>query len=108
MILVFTGAGASAAISPEKYPTTVDFFKSHLSAKIKKDLESVVQGSLASYLPMIADEIQEHLDIEFVLGIIDELRKDFERIAEPITPIGHTLSNVAPNIDRQALSFAMI
>ena len=35
MILVFAGAGASYAINPNKYPTTIEFF-SRLDESIKK------------------------------------------------------------------------
>ena len=72
MILVFVGAGGSAAVDPEQYPTTVKFFNrlpdditgSPLFVKIHEFLKSKKGG--------------QSIDIEEVLWNLDELRDYFQ------------------------------
>ena len=68
MILVFVGAGGSAAVEPEQYPTTVEFFN-RLPNDIKEDpLFSLVHD----FLEIQKDE--QPIDIEEILWTLDELR----------------------------------
>ncbi len=68
MILVFVGAGGSAAVDPEQYPTTVEFFnrlpdgitRNNLFVQVREFLEAQKGG--------------EPIDIEEVLWNLDELR----------------------------------
>ena len=45
MILIFAGAGASAAVSSKDYPTTVEFYN-RLDKGIKALMDTAVDGSL--------------------------------------------------------------
>ena len=71
-ILIFAGAGASAAISKRNYPTTVEFYN-RLDENIKASIEGIAMNVLYKYI-----QSQSHdgkpMDIEKVLGYIDELR----------------------------------
>ena len=72
MILVFVGAGGSAAVDPEQYPTTVEFFnrlpgdimEDRLFAKVREFLENKKDGG--------------QIDIEEILWNLDELRDYFQ------------------------------
>ena len=72
MILVFVGAGGSAAVDPEQYPTTVEFFNrlpdditgNSVFVKIHEFLKSKKGG--------------RPIDIEEVLWNLDELRDYFQ------------------------------
>ena len=72
MILVFIGAGGSAAVDPEQYPTTVEFFnrlpdditRETLFIKVREFLEAQKDG--------------EPIDIEEVLSSLDELQDYFQ------------------------------
>ncbi len=68
MILVFAGAGASAAIDPEQYPTTIEFFE-----RIPGDIKSNTWFVHASqFLSSRHDGLP--LDIEKILGALSEMR----------------------------------
>ena len=69
MILVFAGAGSSAAVDSEQYPTTIEFFN-RLPDNIKQDsLFAEVCNFLASQ-----KEEGQPVDIEEVLWALDELQ----------------------------------
>lgn len=72
MILVFVGAGGSAAVDPEQYPTTVGFFD-RLPGDITRDALFV---KICEFLKSKKDE--EPIDIEEVLASLDELRAYFQ------------------------------
>lgn len=68
MILVFVGAGSSAAVDPKQYPTTVEFFN-RLPDNIKQD----------RLFLCVCEFIQTHkekqnIDIEEILWTLDELQ----------------------------------
>ena len=68
MILVLAGAGASAAISPELYPTTVEFFD-----RIPDDVKDT---AWFIYACQFLSDRQGGLpfDIEKILGVLSEMR----------------------------------
>ena len=67
MILVFVGAGGSAAVDPEQYPTTVEFFN-----RLPDDIEEApLFIQICAFL-----EIRKYgqpIDIEEILWTLDEL-----------------------------------
>ncbi|HKO96669.1 MAG TPA: SIR2 family protein [Pyrinomonadaceae bacterium] len=69
MILVFAGAGASKAVNPDQYPTTVEFFKR---------LPQHIRGDKLFRLAVEYLEAQNEegciIDIEQILWLITELR----------------------------------
>jgi hypothetical protein len=67
-LLIFAGAGASKAVNPDQYPTTVEFFEA-LSDEIKNDplfvhVEAFLRETLGN----------QRLDIELVLWRLQELK----------------------------------
>ena len=72
MILVFVGAGGSAAVDPEQYPTTVEFFN-RLPDEIKND---PVFAKVREFLEERKGKGQP-IDIEEVLWNLDELQDYF-------------------------------
>ena len=70
MILIFTGAGFSRAIS-SKYPTTEEFYRNHLGS-IKDNINTTANGALANWFANW-DLLQKKVDIEWVLESIDEI-----------------------------------
>ena len=85
MILVFVGAGGSAAVDPKQYPTTVGFFES-LPNEIK---DNSLFLQVCNFLK--GQKNKERIDIEDVLETLDELRADCKKITDPTTMIGWTL-----------------
>ena len=75
MILVFAGAGASAAIDPKKYPTTIEFYNQLPSSlKINPFL-----GQVCDFL----DANKRTHDVEEVLWELDVLESDISKINTP-------------------------
>ena len=72
MILVFVGAGGSAAVDPEQYPTTVEFFN-RLPGDITEDALFI---KVSNFLK--GRKGGEPIDIEEVLWNLDELRDYFQ------------------------------
>ena len=68
MILVFVGAGGSAAVDPEQYPTTIEFFNRLPNNITRNSLFSLVH----EFLEFQKDE--QTIDIEEILWTLDELR----------------------------------
>ncbi|MCY4438343.1 MAG: SIR2 family protein [Chloroflexi bacterium] len=68
MILVFAGAGASAAVNPEQYPTTTEFF-SRVPSEIRK---SPWFREASLFLKSVDND--SRIDIEKVLGTLAEMR----------------------------------
>lgn len=67
-ILVFAGAGASKAVAPEKYPTTIEFFE-NLPENITKDR---LFDTVVSFL---SQEVKNNaIDIELLLWRLGELK----------------------------------
>ncbi|MCK4668361.1 hypothetical protein KAU33_16530 [Candidatus Dependentiae bacterium] len=66
MILIFAGAGASKAVDPDNYPTTIEFLE-----KLPKEIKEDPYFDLINkYFFYKNDKI---IDIEKVLWVIDEL-----------------------------------
>jgi hypothetical protein len=68
-ILIFAGAGASTAVSPENYPTTVEFFN-RLPDEVRRDK---VLGFIETWYRDHPQESGGPLDIEIVLWALDDL-----------------------------------
>ena len=69
MILVFAGAGASKAVSPDQYPTTVEFFERLPEGVTSLPLFGAITEFLGAHHP------EEPLDIEQVLWAIGEWKE---------------------------------
>ena len=86
MILVFVGAGGSAAVDPKQYPTTVGFFESLPS----ETTDNPSFGEVHKFLK--SKKKGETIDIEDVLGALDELQKTFKKINDSTNIVGRTMS----------------
>ena len=89
MILVFVGAGGSAAVDREQYPTTVEFFES-LPGEIKN---SPIFLKACEFLKK--KKGKEIIDIEDVLEILDEFQEDCRKVTSPATMVGWTISGTS-------------
>ena len=78
MILVFVGAGGSAAVDPEKYPTTRGFFK-----KLEKEKEIKRHNLFVAVENFLQRNGEEPLDIEKILWTLDELKKIGQALMSP-------------------------
>ena len=88
MILVFAGAGASAAIDPKKYPTTEGFY-SMLPSSIKDDhLFVVVREFLEA-------SNTKPIDIEHVLYALEEIRNHLLKTHDTSRIVGWMTLNAA-------------
>ena len=85
MILVFAGAGASAAIDKKQYLTTEGFFN-ELPSPIKND--SLFQD-VERVLREEARKNKKRIDIEDIIEILDTIQADCERFTGSTTPVGH-------------------
>ena len=86
MILLFVGAGGSAAVDPEQYLTTVRFFEK-LPDEMKVD--SVFDG----VCKFLRDEKgKETIDIEDVLETLGELEADCQKMTDFTNITGWTMS----------------
>jgi len=85
MILVFVGAGGSAAVDPKQYPTTVGFFEK-LPDEITND---PLFGKVCEFLK--GQQGKKIIDIENVLEILDEFQEDCKKMNDPKTMVGWTM-----------------
>ena len=83
MILVFVGAGGSAAVDPEQYPTTRRFFEK-LPEEIKENRLFV---RVKEFIRK-TKENGEPIDIEEMLWNLDSIQEYFLAPTRPETPIG--------------------
>lgn len=84
--LIFAGAGASKAVSPERFPTTIEFFN-QLPAEIKKNrLFVLVQDYLRK------TDVKRIIDIEEVLWELQTLNRFAAEALLGDGIIGHSLS----------------
>lgn len=72
MILLFVGAGGSAAVDPEQYPTTVEFFD-----RLPAEITETPFFTLVHEFLQTCNEEGQHIDIEKVLWTFEELRHYF-------------------------------
>ncbi len=98
MILVFVGAGGSAAVDREQYPTTVGFFKRLPGEITNTPLFPKVCGFLKD------QQGKETIDIEDVLEILDELQADCKKMRTPTTITGWAMRGRTDIISRIDLS----
>ncbi len=75
MILIFAGAGASYAVDPKNYPTTVEFYK-RLPAEINNSINEIPK--LRDFLNA-NNSNNDPMDIEKALQFIGRSRRRFER-----------------------------
>ena len=80
MILVFVGAGGSAAVDPEQYPTTIEFFNRLPEEIIQHPLFALVCEFLRTQ-----KEDGQPIDIEEVLWSLDKLQEYFSLSRNPNT-----------------------
>ena len=73
MILIFAGAGASAAVNSKKYPTTAEYYN-RLPADIKVELENLSEGKF------IKNVISNSLDVENILWDIKEIKQSIQEL----------------------------
>lgn len=88
MILVFAGAGASTAVNPEKYATTVEFFQ--------RLPENVTGNKLFRFAVTYLREhegMKDTIDIEQVLWVMNDLRGFASDAANPSTVTGWFMQN---------------
>lgn len=83
MILVFAGAGASRAVDPENYPTTVEFFQK-LSPHLKQD---TLFANAFSFLQSQGRK-DDQADIEQVLWVLEELAQFCKTVNDTKTVAG--------------------
>lgn len=89
MIVIFAGAGASKAVNPTKYPTTIEFFQ-NLPDNIKSDL---IFSNLESYLRNNKPK-SAPIDIEEILWAIYELEDFTNAITNKENLIGWFLNDL--------------
>ena len=98
MILVFAGAGASAAVDQNQYPTTVEFFKRLPSEITSKTWFSAVSKFLDEQEP------GRTIDIEQILGTLREMQEFCVKTFDTRTISGWMLlpgKDRLRNIDRE-------
>lgn len=79
MILVFAGAGASAAVDPKRYPTTLGF-----AEQLPRDIKQ--NASFANVLEFFSKvHNRTKPDIEDVLGALDDLQADCRKLTNSAT-----------------------
>jgi SIR2-like domain len=76
MILVFAGAGASKAVSPENYPTTIEFFERLPDAIRENKTFDLVHSHL------LETRASDAIDIEHVLWALGDLERFTERATD--------------------------
>ncbi|MCG8401057.1 MAG: SIR2 family protein [Firmicutes bacterium] len=76
-VVVFAGAGASKAVDPDRFPTTVDFFEL-LPEEIT---ENLFFQHITSFLQQENEDGQQ-IDIENILWTIDDLKEHIEKSSD--------------------------
>lgn len=86
-VIIFAGAGASKAVNPKEYPTTVEFFDG-----LPDDIKTATLFTLAlKYLRRHGRDIV--VDIEQVLWVLQELKSFLDSIRDTDTVSGWFLHN---------------
>ena len=85
MILVFVGAGGSAAVDHKRYPTTRKFFE-----RLPDDIKN--EGLFIQVCDFLRKQGRETYDIEDVLGLLDTYETHCAPLTDPTTLIGATMS----------------
>ncbi len=87
MILVFVGAGGSAAVDPKQYPTTLEFFNLLPDSITTNTLFTSVKG----FLTGPKKKEKGTIDIEDVLETLNELQVNGQRAIDKTKILGWTL-----------------
>ena len=85
MILVFVGAGGSAAVDPKQYPTTDKFFEKLPREITKAPLFPKVRKFLTD------QRGKKTIDIEDVLEALGELHETFKKMNDPTNIVGQAM-----------------
>lgn len=83
MILVFVGAGGSASVNSDQYPTTQVFFDNKLKDIRTMDLFIRMKG--------LIEEKKKTVDIEDMLGALNELQEKGKKAIDPTDILGAAL-----------------
>lgn len=86
-VLIFAGAGASKGVSPQNFPTTVEFFE-----QIPSDIKRNKYFELVSEY-LMADKGTSVIDIEMILWALQQLRDDFLSISGKGSVTGFAFSS---------------
>ena len=81
MILVFAGAGSSAAVSKKDYPTTVEFYD-QLNEDIIYSMRNIAHGQFMQYIESLKNDSTKPMDIEKLLGTISNFNNDLYKCVE--------------------------
>lgn len=92
MILVFVGAGGSAAVNPEQYPTTVEFFN-----RLPDDIEQEPLFTQIREFLGTRQGREQSIDIEEVLWNLDEIGDYFKASCDTDTISGWMMATQAIN-----------
>lgn len=92
MILVFVGAGGSAAVNPEQYPTTVEFFK-----RLPPEITETSLFQLTRQF-LMEKKGGQPIDIEEILWAIDAIENYFSLSCDPTTIQGWMMAENRLNI----------
>lgn len=107
MILIFAGAGASYAISPERYPTTEAFYSNMIA---NKHIGNIIQNALEGYLHRIISEEENKngkiTDIEKILAYITRFKYDLN-LASDRKRVSYEFVRSKKAIDRNVCSSAV-
>ena len=88
MILVFVGAGGSAAVDPKQYPTTLEFFNGLLNSITNNPLFTTVH----KFLTEPGKKKKGDVNIEDILGTLKELQEKGREAIDTKTILGGTLA----------------
>jgi hypothetical protein len=88
MIIVFAGAGASKAVNPDRYPTTVEFYE-----RLPEEVKSNSLFKMA--VEYLAKQVKSSgpIDIEHVLWLIKDLREFTSKAFDARSVVGWFLQD---------------
>ena len=85
MILVFAGAGASYAINPDNYPTTIGFFsgldesiKEKIQEHLSPDYKFIINKERKGLIE--ESQLNKEMDIEDILWLVSKMKEDYHNI----------------------------
>ncbi len=88
MILLFVGAGGSAAVDPDQYPVTLKFF-----ADLPHDIrQNFLVNAVCTFLYQTKEKTPADIDIEDMLEVLDELQADLQKMGNINTITGWAMN----------------